>query len=197
MSTHDGIAAVLLAAGGSSRLGRSKQLLEIDGQSLVRRVAAQLLDLVPDTTVVTGAERAAVERELHGLPVKQIHNEQWRDGMGASIARGMSNLETGAPAVLIMLVDQYALRPEELRRLITAWRNEPDRIVASRWDGAFGPPAIFPRVFFDRLKQLTGDTGARGLLAEHRSAVRFIDIPGAAFDIDVPDDLATMARQGS
>lgn len=187
-------AAILLAAGGSSRLGRSKQLLPYRGQSLVRRAAGHLTALTSRVFVVTGAKRLEVELELEELPVRTLHNERWREGVGTSIALGVDHLPESARAVLILMCDQYRLEPEDLERFVAIWQEEPGRVLAARWDKMFGPPVIFPRALFPQLVRLTGDLGARRLLVQHRSRVRFQDLPEAGIDVDEPMDLTRMQR---
>ena len=186
------LGAILLAAGGSSRLGRSKQLLELNGESLVRRAARLLGDLTPHVTVVTGSRREAVEGELAPLGLSLAHNERWREGVGSSISLGMERLPAEIRAVMVMLCDQYRLETEHLDRLAENWRSAPDRIVAARWADAFGPPVIFPRRFFVQLRRLRGDLGARQLLVEQRARVLFMDLPSAGYDVDDPADLERM-----
>jgi len=186
------LGAVLLAAGGSSRLGRSKQLLELHGEPLVLRATRLLKGVTPIVNVVTGAKRIEVELALENLAVKRVHNERWREGIGLSIALGVEKLPAQVRAVLVMLCDQYRLGPEQLDSLVDAWREEPARIFAARWGKPFGPPVIFPRALFPQLSRLTGDRGARQLLVEHRSRVRFVDMPEAGHDVDDPADLVRM-----
>lgn len=185
--------AILLAAGGSSRLGRAKQLLTFRGETLVLRAARQLLTLTPSVTVVTGARHGQITQALEGLPVSLSHNERWREGVGSSIAMASQALPEEAQAVLVMLCDQYLLDGADLDRLQNAWRAQPGRITAARWDTAFGAPVIFPRQFFSRLGRLSGDLGARRLLVEERARVQFVEVPNAAVDVDDAADLERLA----
>jgi len=184
--------AILLGAGGSSRLGRAKQLLRFRGETLVARAARQLLTVTPAVTVVTGAEAARVEAELEGLDVESCQNRRWRAGVGRSIALGMERVAIGTRAVLVMLCDQYLLDESDLEVLLRTWRAAPDRITAARWGDAFGPPVIFPSTFFPQLQRLSGDLGARRLLVENRARVTFVELPNAAFDVDDAQDLARL-----
>ena len=98
------IAAVLLAAGSSSRLGQPKQLVKINGASLVRRAALQLLQLNPvSLTVVTGSGGAAVEEDLRDLQLNTVHNDNWEQGLGASIACGVQNIAEELDGLFIAL----------------------------------------------------------------------------------------------
>lgn len=186
------IHAVLLAAGGSSRLGRGKQLVEFRGTSLVRRAASQLALLIPEVTVVTGAHADRVARELQGLNVTLCFNPRWREGIGSSIALAIQGLAPGTPAVMIMLCDQYLLTADDLERLLGAWRAHPERITAARWADSMGPPVIFPGTFLSGLARLSGDQGARRLLLEQRAQINFVDMPNAAHDVDDAQDLAQL-----
>lgn len=186
--------AILLAAGGSSRLGRAKQLLEFHGDSLVRRTARLLTGVTPRVSVVTGARYERVSEALAGLDVETRYNAQWREGIGGSVALATRDFAPGTRAALIMLCDQYLVGEGDLGQLVGAWRREPGRITAARWGERFGPPVIFPSRFFPSLGRLRGDLGARQLLVEHRARVNFIDLPNAAFDVDDAADLERMRQ---
>lgn len=181
--------AILLAAGGSSRLGRSKQLIELHGEPLVRRAARLLTEVTPQVSVVTGARVAQVSEALAGLAVHERHNPRWREGVGGSIALGTGDFEADTRAALILLCDQYRVDGADLARLVAAWRAAPEHITAARWDDNFGPPVIFPDRFFPALRRLRGDLGARQLLVGQRARVHTVDMPNAAFDVDDAADL--------
>ena len=181
--------AILLAAGGSSRLGRSKQLLELHGEPLVRRAARELTGITPRVTVVTGARVEQVSEALAGLAIDERHNPRWREGVGGSIALATRDFEPGTRATLILLCDQYRVTAKDLEHLVSAWRDAPDNITAARWEDNFGPPVIFPDRFFTALARLRGDMGARQLLVEQRARVQFVDMPNASHDVDDAGDL--------
>ena len=187
--------AILLAAGGSSRLGRAKQLLEFRGDLLVRRAARLLTAITPRVSVVTGARFEQVSEALAGLDVEERYNAQWREGVGGSIALATRDFEPGTRAALIMLCDQYLIDENDLAGLVDAWRREPGRIAAAQWGEHFGPPVIFPSRFFAPLGRLRGDLGARQLLVGHRARVNFVDLPNAGFDVDDISDLERMRRR--
>jgi CTP:molybdopterin cytidylyltransferase MocA len=184
--------AVLLAAGGSSRLGRAKQLLTYAGEPLVHRGARLLTGITPRVTVVTGASPDEVGEALSDLDVEHVHNARWREGVGGSLALAARQFEAGTRATLILLCDQYGIESEQLVALSAAWREKPARITAAHWGERFGPPVIFPVRFFPRLRRLCGDLGARQLLVEERARVNFVDMPRAALDVDDAADLARM-----
>jgi len=188
-----GLAGLLPAAGAATRFGGPKQLACLGREPLVGCAARQLLCCCgAGVTVVTGAYAAAVERALGGLDVRCVRNSCWELGLGRSIALGARSLPTCVNAVLILLPDQAGVRAGDLRRLVSAWRRQPDRVVAARYAGGPRVPAIFPRASFDALAALTGEQGAKPLLAREPGLVT-VAMPGAALDVDTPEQLARLA----
>ncbi|NIP18757.1 MAG: NTP transferase domain-containing protein, partial [Xanthomonadales bacterium] len=114
------LACLLPAAGGSERLGRPKQLLELDGEALVVRSARLLLEQSDEVTVVTGACAGQVGDALRELPVGLVHNRGWESGMGGSIAAGVRAIGDGPDGILIMLCDQWRITAGDLGRLVGA-----------------------------------------------------------------------------
>jgi molybdenum cofactor cytidylyltransferase len=192
--TVPAVAAVVLAAGGSVRLGRPKQLLAWDGVPLVRRAAeAALRSKCRQVLVVTGAQDAEVRTALAGLPLRVVRNEAWRAGVASSIRAGVGEARRGdCQAAICMVCDQAALTPAHLDRLIAAYDAGASR-VASRYDGRLGVPALFARALFDELLALDGDEGARHLLRASPDVVP-VDWPEGAFDVDTPADAALSPR---
>jgi len=188
------LAAILLAAGSSTRLGLPKQLLQTSGESLVRRAARLLLALQPiSLTVVTGYRAGDIEAELRDLPVTSAYNENWEQGMGNSIAVGAARASGDADGILIMLCDQWRLEEDDLFRLVSLWNSDISRIIVANWKEekafVYGPPALFPRNVFHELAALRGDRGARPLIERHWENVSFVELENAAFDVDRPEDL--------
>ena len=188
------LGAVLLAAGGSSRMGRPKQLLRIEDEALVTRMARLLVELEPGSVmVVTGSASQAVKDQLSGLPVQTEHNPRWQDGMAGSLATGVKNLPAEVAGVLIVLCDQWRIGVEDLRELARAWSADISQIAAACWDEngrqVIGPPAIFPRALFEELINLRGDRGARAVIEKHRENTSFVAMENAHFDLDEPADL--------
>ena len=185
------LAAVLLAAGAASRFGSPKQLAEIHGVPLVRRMAQAILACDTELLVVTGSHADEVAAALSGLRVRLAHNPFWELGMGESIARGFREFSRQlAPpdACLLCLVDQPLVGTAQLQRLIDRHRAEPRSIIVSDHGETVGPPCLFPAEYYTELSQLSGATGARSLLQQHREAVRTVSLPEAALDIDRPED---------
>lgn len=191
------LGAILLAAGGSSRLGRAKQLLEVGGEPLVVRQAKLLLALEPARlVVVTGARHEEVESALVDLPLRSVRNPQWQRGMGTSLACGVRAMPERARAALILLCDQWRLVAGDLEALVDSWAQNPQAAVVAAYEGTRGPPAILPRALFDRLAQLQGDSGAANILKRWNGTVTSIPLARAAFDIDKAADLPGTSGSG-
>lgn len=190
MANPGQLGAILLAAGGSSRLGHSKQLLEIDGQALVKRQARTLLSLNPAcVVVVTGAEADGVRAQLAEFPVELVHNTDWESGMGRSLACGIRAMPERVRGALVLLCDQWRISSDDIAELAGAWADNPQAAVASAFRDTFGSPAILPRAMFDRVSRLQGDSGARRILKKWHGEVIEVPIDNAAVDIDSPHDI--------
>jgi len=195
--THENpkLAAVLLAAGPSSRLGQPKQLLSIEGESLVRRSSQLILAMnnIAGLTLVSGFESDRVEYEVEDLPVDIAYNRSWEQGMGASIACGVRKLPDGPDGVLLMVCDQWRLEKDDLSRLIAAWSTDISSIHVACWheEKAFvsGPPVIFPRKIIPELISVDPGRGARQVIDRHMENVEFVKLENARFDLDNPEDL--------
>jgi len=188
------LGAVLLAAGGSSRLGQAKQLVQIDGESLVLRGARNLLELQPArVVVVTGAAAQAVGDQISSVPVQTVYNPDWSLGMGRSIAAGLAHMPSTIEGVLIMLCDQWRVEFSDLESLARLWLSDISRIATASWNVSdafvYGPPAIFPRKYFRQLACLREDKGARSVIQQNRQQLQSILLENAAADLDLPADL--------
>jgi molybdenum cofactor cytidylyltransferase len=183
-------AALILAAGASSRLGTPKQLLIVDGQPLVRRAVLAALATEPvRAAVVVGAESASVSAALAGLTIESIYCGEWQEGMGASLRVGVEALQQHCDGLLVVLCDQPALTAAHLQHMVDAWRAAPERAVASLYAGTAGVPALLPASWFARLLKLHGDAGARTLLRAQTAEVTTLAAPELERDIDLPQDL--------
>jgi molybdenum cofactor cytidylyltransferase len=191
-----GLAALVLAAGGSRRLGQSKQLLPVDGVPLLLHAVRKCIPVCPaGVVVVTGANSDEVNRLVETEAVQTVENTDWSDGLASSIRVGVDAVPAAADGVLLMVCDQTDLSADEFGVLAATWARMPRRIVASRYANTVGVPAIFPRNVFPLLAALRGDTGAKTVIEASEDAI-FVDIPGAAVDIDTEQDLARLRDQG-
>ena len=184
--TPDSIAILVLAAGGSSRMGRPKQLLMLDGSSLLRRAAGAAVAVGGSVVVVLGRDPDAMRPELAGLPVTIVENADWSVGMGSSIRTGMAAVDPNVRAVVVTLCDQPYVDAEVIRRLIAAFDAGGRPMAAAGYAGTVGVPAVFGRAAFDRLRTLDPAAGAKAVLSG--PDVTVVDLPAAAVDVDTPDD---------
>ena len=184
---------VVLAAGGSTRLGRSKQLLPYLGRTLVEHAArTALASGAAEVVVVVGAEASAVREALRGLRVRIVAYPDWALGMGGSIAAGVAALSSDVEAAVVALGDQPRIAPGHLRTLAERIVETGKPIVASSYDGVLGAPCAFARSEFERLRALSGDLGARRLVRSAGGDVESVEFAGANVDIDTPDDYAAL-----
>jgi len=185
----------VLAAGGSLRLDRPKQLVRHQGRTLLERTISAAVGAGADPIVVVlGASADAIERELPSFSnsVRIARNPQWADGMGTSIACGVRALletDPAAQAVLILVCDQPALSAEVLKGFVDLASAEPAKIIIADFGSGRGPPVVFPRARFEELLALRGDIGAREIHRKYPDDVRMLAFPGGAIDIDTPGDL--------
>lgn len=186
------IAAAILAAGGSRRLGRPKQLLPFGDTTLVEAMIARVWATTCDHVgIVVGAHAAdVVVQTRSGVDI--IDNPHWEEGMGSSVRTAVAWAESlESSGLLLCVVDQPRLTTQHLEALLAEFRRTHAN-VGSRYDGRLGVPAIFSARCFPALASLSGDRGARAVLA--RPGTRWIEWADGAFDIDVPKDLALEAR---
>jgi molybdenum cofactor cytidylyltransferase len=193
-------AAIVLAAGSSSRLGQPKQLVRHQGQSLLCRTASlALASGASPVIVVLGNSAAQLRPELAGLPVSIVENSDWPTGMAGSLRCGLAQLLRQAPeipAALLMVCDQPHLQATHLCRLWQQYQASNQVVAARQADGQPGVPAIFPARCFPRLAALQGDQGARALLRQlPPSELHTLSMPEAVADLDTPADLARLRAQ--
>lgn len=184
------VRVLIPAAGSSSRLGTNKQLVACGGEALLRRAVQRALAAgCPDVTVVTGFAADVTGSAVAGLGCRLVHNPYWEQGLGSSIAAGVSALADDGSALLVLLPDQFEVSAAHLARLVKQHDLAPQNLVASRYGEVLGVPAVFPARFFAELKGLAGQPGARDLFQSHRFETLVLDCPEAALDLDTPADL--------
>jgi molybdenum cofactor cytidylyltransferase len=186
------IGIIVLAAGSSSRMGRSKQLLEIDGQPLLCRSVHHALAAKPKhIVVVLGANEKPHRGVIEKLPVQIVANFYWKTGMGGSIKTGLSYLlQSGAQldAVMLMVCDQPALTSAHLQKLIQKFSEKKKAIIASHYSDSAGVPVLFGRSFFSNLLLLGDEHGAKKIIQQFPDQVATVDFPEGSFDLDTEED---------
>jgi molybdenum cofactor cytidylyltransferase len=194
------VAAVVLAAGRSTRMGGPNKLVaEIAGKPLVRIAAEQALaSRAKPVIVVTGHERDRVEAALAGLPVRLVHNPDFAQGLGTSVKAGIAAVPASADGAIICLGDMPQVDAALIDRLIAAFDPEKGALaVVPAINGGRGNPVLWSRRFFPDLMAIEGDIGARGLIGRYGEAVVEVPVIGkAAFtDIDTPEALAGLKAE--
>jgi molybdenum cofactor cytidylyltransferase len=194
------IAAIILAAGRSTRMGGPNKLLaELDGRKLVRIATEQALaSKASDVIVVTGHQAELVEQALEGLKVRFVRNPDFAGGLASSVKAGVSAVSANADGAVICLGDMPLIDAYLIDRLIEAFAPvRGNLIVVPVADGRRGNPVLWARRFFNELMTLDGDIGARHLIARHSEAVAEVAVEGegAFLDIDTPQALEA-ARRG-
>jgi molybdenum cofactor cytidylyltransferase len=198
------VAAVVLAAGASSRLGVPKQLIEFRGEPLVRRAARAASEAgASPVIVVLGADAGIVSKAFSDLSsAVTVTNERWRDGLASSLATGIreaQRLDARCDGVLVNTADQPLIDGPALRRLLDAFDGGAS-LVAAEYSGTIGVPAVIGREHFEALLALEGDAGAGRWLRGKGDEVCRIPMAEAAMDIDTAPDaamLASLANAGS
>ena len=177
-------------------MGRPKQLLRFDGETLLRRAAHAALEAGCDpVVVVTGAHAERMRDELRGLDVLEVENQRWETGMGSSVVAGVEKLleaQPGVDAVVLLLCDQPFASHEVVARLVAARHATGRDVVASQYGESYGVPALFGRALFDELTRLEGHAGAKQVIKSHAASAHFVPFPGGEIDVDTPDDLSRL-----
>lgn len=183
------IGGIVLAAGGSTRLGEPKQLVRLDNETLVHAAVRAAQEGGCDTVcVVTGHARAEVENAVGNLKPMLAHNSEWQRGMGSSVRVGLSAIGP-ASAIVLLACDQPAVDGKVIRSLIKHYDQTAKAVVASQYSGTLGIPVLFDHSCFGELRALADDRGAKAVIQADRDRVVSFEFPGGALDLDSPDDL--------
>lgn len=186
------IGVILLAAGSSSRMGQSKQLLPVNGEPLLLRSIRVALDAsLKNIVVVLGSEEEKHRAILGSLAVESIFNKAWATGMGSSLKAGLGHLIQRHPetqAALIMVCDQPNVSAKHLIHLITSFHESNRSIVASGYSGTMGVPIIFSKDHFSEILSLNDSQGAKKIIEKNKANVLMIDFPDGSTDLDTPSD---------
>lgn len=185
------IPILLLAAGGSSRMGQPKQLLNWGKTTLIEYQISKLLEPGNPVIVVLGSSSEKITPIIEKYPVSIVINENWEKGMGTSVSCGMNYVEANFPsanAVLFALIDQPMVTEEHFRNLIKSFTPEKKQIIVSKSKtGWLGVPAIFDISYFGELSQLSGEQGAKTLIIKYLSNVISVEGGEILEDMDTPE----------
>ena len=191
------VAAIVLAAGRSSRMGPHNKLLQpVDGTTIIARVAhAAIASGANPVIVVTGFEGDRVEEALGGMDVTFANNPNFDEGMSASIKVGLKALPASSDGVLILLGDMPEVDPNDLKALMAASANEGREAICIPMRGRRqGNPVLWGAAYFAEMMRLSGDAGAKQLIAMHQQHVIevLVQSDGIFADVDTPADLARL-----
>lgn len=188
--------AIILAAGGSTRLGRPKQFLTFAGRTLLARSVEAAAGCSP-IIVVTGRDGSRVEEALHDHAIRIVHNARWKSGIGSSIRAGLERvleLAPGLEALVILVCDQPYVTAETVTALRIARAKEQTPIVACAYGGGAGVPALFTRPLFSALRSLGDDSGAKEIIRSRGYPVATVPFPEGVCDIDTEADVIRHLR---
>lgn len=192
MSIHPHTAIVILAAGGSSRLGRPKQLVQHRGKALLQHAIDTAAALgIPTGVLVTGANAEQIAAEIDPRHFEVVKNGQWQQGIAASIRAGLARATANPQVehVLFLLSDQPFVSVPLLQELLQVHAKDGKGITASTYKGQPGVPAIFSKKYFVEMQQLSGDQGAKKIMLKHTEDMSLVDFDMGHFDVDTPADI--------
>ena len=186
------VAAIVLAAGTSSRMGMPKQLMPLGDKTLLEHALANLRGSeVSEIVLVLGASAEEIEKKVPTDGLKVVINSLYEEGMGTSIRAGLAALEPDARAAFVVLADQPFVRPSTLNQLIAYHREHAPQITLPLYKGFRGNPVLLDRSVFAELNALDGDVGCRAIFGSHTAGIHKVPVNdiGVLLDIDTPDDL--------
>jgi len=196
--SDDGLHAIVLAAGASTRFGSAKQLVRIAGRPMLHATVTRAVEVAGNAVIVVlGARAEELAPLLSHSPASIVINRDWREGLASSIRAGVARLPAACSGAMLLLADQAAVTAEDLRRLAGAWRRQTAYVAAAVYGATVGVPAIFPRASFPNLLQLRGDQGARALIQRNPDRVVRVPMESAGVDIDTPEDLLAIEAGGT
>jgi molybdenum cofactor cytidylyltransferase len=191
MKNSPKIAGIILAAGASSRMGRTKQLLPLRGQTILECVVDNALASSLDRIIVVlGHKAVEIEQLVASRGVATIHNHLYAKGQSTSLKAGLRALSEEFDAALFLLGDQPLVGPQIINQILAAYQASPSPIVLPVFNGKRGNPALFSRETFSRIMALKEDRGARPLFEEYAEHILKLPVsdPAIHFDIDTEED---------
>ncbi len=192
MSQHGAVAAVVLAAGASTRLGQPKQLAPIGGRpALAYTLDALRASSVDRIVLVLGHNADAIAAALDLTDITVVRNDAYAEGQSTSVVAGVKSLGDDVDAALMVVGDQPLLAPTVVDAIVRAYEQTGGPFIVPVYAGEWGNPVLLARATWPLLDNLKGDTGARPILRKHMDMVLEVPVPGSLLDdIDTPDDYA-------
>ncbi len=201
MEKKSEIGLIILAAGASVRMGKSKQSLEFEGKTLLQRsIQTALESECRPIVVVLGAQIDVLKNEIKDFDVQLAENADWKKGMSSSLKTGLEKIleiNNQINGILIMVCDQPFVSAELINRLMEDFKNTENLIVASRYAETLGVPALFDKQFFPRLLELDNSGGAKEIIQQFQNETVAVPFEKGNFDIDTPDDYLKLCSRKS
>ncbi len=189
---------IILAAGSSSRLGRPKQLLQFNNQSLLKHIVNVALEAaIGPVMVVLGAAADLLKKELDETTIISVINKDWQEGMGSSIRFGLQQFTdrfSDAEGVIFTVCDQPFITSSLLNELVTVYQQKKNPVVASVYEETKGTPAFFHRDIFPELLALKADKGAKQIINNHKDHMGLVSFPMGSRDIDTETDYVQLLQ---
>jgi molybdenum cofactor cytidylyltransferase len=181
---------VILAAGVSNRMGRNKMLLELDGESILRRAVQRAVEAGLDPIVVVlGHEADRARDELVGLRCEPVVNPDYARGVNVSLRAGIAAVPSRARAAVVVLADMPFVTAEMIATLVERYRQTSAPLVISDYGGVNAPPILYDRSLFEELGAMEGEGCGKQVVRKHRSEAQVVPWPVEALtDVDLPED---------
>jgi len=186
------LAILILAAGKASRMGTVKQLLKVNGVSLLENAISNSKKLENSTVVcILGAHAAEIKKTIALKSVAFTINKDYAQGLSSSIIAGIKYLQEQNilfDGIFIQLADQPAIELAYYQEMTALFSKEKTKIIAANYGNKYGVPAIFPKAFINDLLKITGDKGAKEFLQENRKEIVSPEVTVNLLDIDTPEE---------
>jgi len=185
------VAALILAAGQSKRMGTPKQLLPFNGQPMIADICKKLVSLdLHSIACITGSENNLIEKVINKFPMQAIYNADFKQGMNSSLVTGINSLSShnNLEGVLITLADQPTIPLAHYQLMVATFNQNTQSIVSTSYGDSYGVPSIFPSSLFSELQDLGMDKGAKSIIKKYLDKTKFILCEEALNDIDSPED---------
>ena len=192
------VAAIILAAGGSTRFGRCKQLVDWEGEPMLSHVVDVALRAGLDPVIaVLGCEASETSAALGDRPVRTLMNWRWEEGLSTSVQTGLAGVPPQAEAALFIQGDQPLITPDLLQSIIDRFVQTEASIVQTAHAGRRGTPVLFARRFFAELFTVTGDEGGRSLIRRYPEEVATVNVtaPHILRDVDTSEDYEQLRKK--
>jgi molybdenum cofactor cytidylyltransferase len=188
---RDSVAGVVLAAGTSSRMGRNKLLVEVDGRSVLRRVVATALEAgLEPVLVILGHQSERAHAELAGLACQVVLNPEYREGIHSSLRTGIGAVPETCAAAMVLLADMPLVDAAMIRTLVQRYRAGRPLLVVSDYQGVDAPPILYDRQLFPEFRSLEGEGCGKRVVKRHAAEAVRIRWPSRALtDLDRPEDV--------